>query len=105
MSFFKPGKLPKPQNFNYIPRYYDPRKEELERRIKAQQSTGDDGKMQALKTRITTNLRHRIADSKDYRRRKVVKSNLTIIGIIIILLWVVYEFMMRYMHRIKDFSE
>ena len=104
MSFFKPGKMPKPQSFNYIPRYYAPRKEELERRIKAQQSTGT-GNMEALKTRITTNLRHRITDSKDFRRRKVVKSNLTIIGIILVLLWILYEFMMRYMHRIKDFTE
>lgn len=33
MSFFRPHKS-KPRQFNYIPRYYDPRKEERERRRK-----------------------------------------------------------------------
>lgn len=104
MNFFRSSKTPKPQSFNYIPRYYDPRKEDLERRIKAQQATGADN-TEAMKTRIATNLRHRIADSKDFRRRKVVKSNLTIIGIIILLLWLIFEIMMRYMDRIKSFTE
>lgn len=104
MSFFKSAKTPKPQSFNYIPRYYDPRKEDLERRIKAQQASGADS-TEAMKTRITTNLRHRITDNKDFRRRKVVKSNLTVIGIIILLLWIIYEVLMRYLDRIKNITE
>ena len=38
MSFFRPHKS-KPRQFNYIPRYYDPRKEERERRRKEPHGT------------------------------------------------------------------
>lgn len=41
MSFFRPHKT-KPRQFNYIPRYYDPRKEERDRRRKELHGTSSE---------------------------------------------------------------
>ena len=49
ITFFK---TPKNKQFNYRPLYYDPKKEEREKRLKSAYETGKDDYEQALRDRI-----------------------------------------------------
>lgn len=86
-SFFKTYK---PKEFNYIPRYYDPRKEELEERIRRIEREMGDDKVEAYRPTI------RRGQMRNYfrrRERKVQKrSNLRLIIILLVLFFIAYLF-------------
>lgn len=78
------GKRPKPRKFDYLPRFYDPVKEDLQNRIG---SYKEEGKEDQLKDRIRQGLRQKYnSDTTSYRGSQVKKSNLRLLYIIGILI-------------------
>lgn len=82
------GKRPKPRKFDFIPRYYDAQKEELQERIgKFNEELSDEEK---AKHRIKAGIRNRYYGDQDYRSAEVKKSNIRLIIIIMVLCFISY---------------
>ena len=82
------GKRPKPRKFDFIPRFYDPRKEELQERIgHYNEEISDEEK---AKHRIRSGIRNRYYGDQKYRSDEVKKSNFRLLFIIIILCFITY---------------
>ena len=105
MALLKFFRVPKHQRFEYKTRYWDPRKEELEERLKRiEERKGDD--LAATKARISGSFRSKsYQGDKEYRRRQVRRSNMTLIAVVIILLILCYLFLMVYLPRIVQMVE
>ena len=61
---FKFFHTPKPKQFEYKPRYYDPRKEELEERKRALGLTGDNSSQADLRARMEQRWRNQRKDAR-----------------------------------------
>jgi len=81
---FSGFKVPKHRKFGYIPRHYDPEKEELEKRIKRYQADVSDEEM--LKERISHGFRQTYVGDPEYRKKLVKKSNMRLFLIILTLI-------------------
>ncbi|MEM6963949.1 MAG: hypothetical protein AAF573_04220 [Bacteroidota bacterium] len=83
--FLKVQKVPKHKNFDYTPRYYDPKKEELMERVNAAkgQATVDT---EATKNRIKNSLRRSRGSNPSLRRQQVFKTNMIRLVLIAVLL-------------------
>lgn len=84
MPGFGFGKRPKPRRFDYIPRFYDETKEELQERIKHYETEISAEEMS--KHRIRSGLRSKYGGDPAYRSSMVKKSNLRLVYIIFILM-------------------
>lgn len=84
-SSFKP---PKHRTFGYIPRHYDPEKEELAKRVKRYEAGSSDKEI--VKERIADGFRQSYVGDSDYRKTLVRKSNYRLIFIILGLLTMSY---------------
>ncbi|MEY2904383.1 MAG: hypothetical protein RJA52_399 [Bacteroidota bacterium] len=104
MAFLKFTKLPKHQKFDYKPRFYDPRKEELEERLKKieERRTGD---IEGVKTRISGGFKRRYEVEGSGRRTQVIRSNLTLLGIIVSLAFITYKMLVVYLPRFVEMLE
>ena len=87
MAGFSFGKGTTPRKFDYIPRYYDPQKEELKERL-AQYK--DEKDQEGMKDRIRSGMRQKYNADSGYRSSQVKKSNLRLLYIIIILIFCSY---------------
>ncbi len=77
-------RVPKHQKFKYTPRHYDPKKEDLERRIEI--AKGKQGNSpEAAKARIKSQLRRGRNSNPRLRKQLVFKSNMLLLGIIVVL--------------------
>lgn len=106
MGLFSFFKTVKPGQFNYQPRFYDPKLEKFrERRKKAEQLVGNDP--DALKARIRNSFQRRnsyLVD-KSYRQRKLLRSNLLLLAIIVILTAVVLVGIEIYLPKLMQMLE
>lgn len=84
------SKLPKHRTFNYKPRFYDPKKEELDRIVSnAKKQAGlEQDDYEAMKSRIRSGFTRKTG-KKAAPRKAVIKSNLRIFFIIVFLLLLV----------------
>jgi len=82
MAFFKFFNLPKPLHFDYQPRFYDPKKEELEKRLKASEArTSDD--TEGMKSRISSGLRRRhYQENRNLRARYARQTNIRLMAVL-----------------------
>ena len=87
MSFFKFNKRAKHKKFDYIPRYYDPKKEDLENIV---DSYKDMNNAVSAKNRIRSGLRSRYRGDTSYKRSQQRSANLRLISIIFILFLIAY---------------
>ena len=87
MSFFKFNKRTKHKRFDYIPRFYDPQKEELEKLVNSYKET-DDTSM--VKDRIRSGLRNRYRGDSNYKRSQERSANIRLLSIIFILFLLAY---------------
>ena len=87
MSFFKFNKRAQHRKFDYIPRYYDPQKEELEKLVNAYKDSDDTSK---VKDRIRSGLRNRYRGDSSYKRSQERSANIRLISIIFILFLIAY---------------
>lgn len=98
-----PGfRLPKNQQFNYKPRYWDPKEEERQEREKRLEMLSKGG-TEAMKERISGTFRRggSGAVQGSYRNRQVAKSNFVLIAVVAGLLFVCYLMLMVYLPRLE----
>ncbi len=101
MAILRFFKLPKHQQYEYKPRYWDPRKEELEERLK-QIDAMKAGDAEAMKARLSVNFRKGYKNDPRFRSRQVLRSNLILLGVIVILVFLSYLFITVYLPRIAE---
>ncbi len=102
MALFRFTKTPKHQRFSYKPRYWNPDKEDLERRVAA----AEDNKgvsPEAMKYRIGTSMRRSYRMGKHQRSSFNWRYNLLLVGIIATLVFVSYYILTVYLPEIKEF--
>lgn len=76
LRFFR---LPKHNQYDYKPRYWDQQKEELEERLKRIEDR-QDGDIEAVKARIAGGFRRGFKDGHNrFRRKQVARSNYILI--------------------------
>ena len=85
------GKRVKPKSFGFIPRFYDPVKEERNERLAKYQET-DDASVQVdqLKSRIKSGLRQKFYGDPNIRSNVERQSNIRLLFIIITLFLISY---------------
>ena len=80
------GNRVKPKSFGFVPRYYDPAKEELEERIKMYKpSEGTSDSVENMKNRIKTGLRMKHYGDPGVRTSAFRQSNIRLLYIICVL--------------------
>ena len=99
MAFRKFIKLPKHQQYQYKPRYWDPEKEELDKRLKRIEDLKNGGS-DGMKARISSGLkRGYLADSRQ-RNKAMTRSNLVLLAVVVGLLGLCYIFLTVYLPEI-----
>lgn len=99
LSFFKKTSN---QRFEYNPRYWDPQKEDLHKRVEqAKRQSGNDP--EAIKARISASMRRGGSGvEKKVRTNYMYRSNMMLIGIVVILLLLTYLFFVSYLPMILE---
>ncbi len=100
MGLFKVLRLPKHARYNYIPRYYDPRKEELQDRLKEIELQRENSP-EAMKSRISSGLKRGAGDGRT-RRKTILRSNFIILGVVVVLVMLSILFINYYVPRILE---
>lgn len=103
MSFFKMGNRFKHRSFDYIPRFYDPAKEELEERVKGYNEKIDAAEI--AKNRIRRGFRTSNGESRKFAQSVRKRSNLRLFGIIIFLVLACILFLNKYLPQIVKYVE
>lgn len=102
-----PGfRLPKNQQFNYKPRYWDPKEEERQERQQRVDMLRDGG-VDAMKARISSTFKRNSGAGNGvgratFRSRQVAKSNVTLVVIIAVLLLLSYLAIVVYLPRFEQ---
>ncbi len=99
MSFFRMGSRIKNRKFDYIPRYYDPVKEDLEQRVKGYNAKTDATEI--AKNRIRSNFRKSTRESHRYAQQVRKRSNYRLLGIIAFLILITFLFLSKFMPQIE----
>jgi len=99
MKFFK-SRVPKHQRFEYTPRYYNPKKEDLERRVAAAKGNAGSNP-EAMKGRISSGLRRSRNNNPELRRRTVYRSNMLLLAIIVVLVVILFTAVNVYLPQIE----
>lgn len=98
MGLFSFGKRIKNRTFDYTPRYYDPDKEEFEKRMALYKRDGSDTDL--AKERIRGNFRRTYRVNGDYAKKSNRQSNRILLMTIAILLLITFFFISEYLPRI-----
>lgn len=96
MALLRFFRVPKHRQFEYKPRHWDPDKEEKEKRLQRIREIQESG-VEASKTRISGSFRKGYKGNDNYRRSQVVRSNLILVGVIVILLVLSYFFLQEFL--------
>ncbi|MGH1434576.1 MAG: hypothetical protein ACRBG0_08970 [Lewinella sp.] len=97
-------KVPVHQKFDYKPMYYDPKKEELEERIKGLKELQKDD-VEGAKARIASGMRSSYLADQEYRKRQVLRSNLVLVGVVIMLIVLGYLLLNVYLPDLNKFIQ
>lgn len=94
MALFKSFKLPRNQQFQYRPRFWEQEKEELEDRIK-QFEEDNEGDTEKMKERISLRFRKKAygGGTKNYRAKHIRKSNRTFVMLVLVISLLVFFFL------------
>lgn len=90
MAFFSFGKRVRNQKFNYIPRHYDPAKEELEDRLRM---ASDESNPEITKMRIKDGFKRRTRGNKELESSLRRSANIRLLIIIAALIAISYYFL------------
>ena len=105
MAIFNFFRTPKPQRYRYVPRFYDPDKEELEARIKRAAGEKQDQAPEAMKARISAGFKQKSRVDPAYRKQQSKRSNMILFSSIIILLVLAYVLIERYLPTLMEALE
>ena len=97
-------KVPKHQTYEYKPRYWNQKKEELQERLDRIEQI-KNGDTTSAKARIAGGFRRGFEASGQGRRASVLKSNLMLLGIVVALLGMSYYFLIYYLPNILNLIE
>lgn len=99
--FLKVQKVPKHKNFDYTPRYYDPKKEELMDRVNVAKGKAGTS-AEATKARIKSSLRRGRNNNPSLRKQQVFKSYMLrlvlIVALIIALLLAINVYLPKFLN-------
>ena len=96
-------KLPKYQRYEYKPRYWDPEKEELEKRMQQIRDRQNGVSADAVRSRIASGgIRRGFAGSSRIRQQQTKRSNIMLIAIIIALFFLAYMFLNVYLPGFEE---
>ncbi len=104
MGFIKFNKVPRHKRFDFIPRYYDPKKEELEEIVDAYKNKGDTA---GSKHRIRSGLRSRYNADAKYKSAVKRSANFRLASIIFVLFLMAYLLLQSdtIMRMVEAFTE
>jgi len=105
MALLRFFRVPKNQQYDYKPRYWNPKKEELEKRLKEiEERSGNDP--QAMRARLAGGgFRRGFQADTTYRKRHVFRSNMILLSIVVTLIIGSYLFLSVYLPRIVSMLE
>ncbi|MDX1942727.1 MAG: hypothetical protein SFU99_19340 [Saprospiraceae bacterium] len=105
MALFRFNKVPKHQQFDYKPRFWDPEKEEQQERLKRIKMMGTDDP-EATKSRIAAGFRTRAyGNTGSYRRQQVMRSNAILFAVVVGLLLLTFLLLTNYLPRLIQLFE
>lgn len=106
MALFSFFKTIKPVGFNYHPRFYDERKEEMMERWKAAEGLqGDDS--EAIKARVKRNMSRQSTSlaARKARQSQAARSNMRLVIVIAVLLLLAFYAIQVYLPRFAHYFE
>ena len=98
MALLRFFKVPKHQQYEYKPRFWDPKKEELEDRLKRIEEMQGKGP-EAIKARLSGGFRRGYARDTSSRKKQVMRSNLILLTIIVALVILSYLILAVYLPK------
>ena len=104
MALLRFFKVPKHQQYEYKPRFWDPKKEEMEERLKQIDEMKGDGP-EAIKARLSSGLRRGYAKDTSVRKQQVMRSNVILLVIIVALVVVSYLVLTVYLPRMVEMMD
>lgn len=104
MAFFSFFRTPKPQRFQYKPRFYDPQKERL-KDILDKAGSDEKSSSEIAKARISSAFRERRPEKTTYSRQMTNRSNLILVAVIIILFILTYILLTVYLPQFVQLFE
>lgn len=107
MAFLRFMKLPTNNRYEYKPRYYDEKKEDLKNRLK-RYSEKEEANSDVAKERISQGFRRRFEASdgaRSFQRSQSRKSNIRLFAITLVLLLLCYLVLSEYLPRLIAFIE
>lgn len=104
MALLRFFNLPKHQQYDYKPRFWDPKKEELEERLNRLNKIQEGGAAGA-RARISGGFRRGYSLDSKVRSRQVRRSNLILIGIVVALVVLSYLMLSVYLPQIVEALE
>ena len=99
MSFFRMGNRIRNRSFEYIPRHYDPVKEDLEQRVKGYNSKADATEI--AKNRIRHNFRKSSKESRRYAQKARKRSNYRLLVIVAFLSAMTFIFLSKFLPQLE----
>jgi hypothetical protein len=103
MAFFNFFHRPKPKKFGFIPRYYDPEKEERDARLARYNNEKDE--IGGMKSRIQSGLRTRRGLESADIKKKARRSNLILIMSLTMLVLLAYYVLVKYLPILVEMIE
>ncbi len=97
-------KVPKHQRYNYIPRHWDPDKEDLQERVDSASGVASTDP-EKMKSRIVGGMRRRGGHHGSVQKEAVRRANIRLLGIIGILILLTYFFLIRNLPAITSAVE
>jgi hypothetical protein len=101
MAGLNPFKVPKHQRYRYIPRYWEPDKEDLKERIRQASSASSDDPVD-MKARISRGFQRRASYRGASGNQAKRKSNLILLALIVGLLYISYVLIVKYLPQIEN---
>jgi hypothetical protein len=105
MALFRFFRTPKHQQYDYIPRYWNPQKEELEERLKRIDDM-KNGDAEAIKARLSGGFKRGGGGyqrgNAQFRRRQARRSNMTLLLVLVVLVFLSYLFINVYLPELAE---
>ena len=101
MALFSFFKAPQNQRYAYKPRFWNPKKEEMEKRLRYLDSIKGDTQ-EAVKSRLSGGFRGKYSVDSSIRSKGVSKSNKRLLMIIVVLLFLSYLIISVYLPKIVE---
>jgi len=98
MAFLRFTRIPKHQQYEYKPRFWDPKEEELKERLERVENM-KKGDPEAIKARLSGGFRRGYEQGRNtrFRKQQAMRSNLVLLGVIVVLLLLSYMFLTVYL--------